>query len=141
MRHDPLTFGLAFVGYALLAVDAALRVRGRCSASRTALAAAVILAHVLCVWTFRFDWSFARMWAKSPAAFLLFHAALLLIVAAVPAREPWRSRLVVAGFAIVCAGALPAPFRYEELALLRVPMVAMFVAAVWLAVRPADPDR
>lgn len=131
MPYDNITFGLALIGYALLAADAARRFVGRRSPILTMLTAGVVFAHVLCVWAFRFDWSFAAMWHKSVFGFLLFHSALLLITAAVLVRGRPRDRLVILAFAIVCAGAIPAPFRYEEIAMLRLPVPAIFVAAVF----------
>ena len=55
-------------------------------------------------------------------------------VVSVDTNDEGCSRLVVAAFAVVCVGALPAPFRYEEIAALRVPVVAVPIAAAayWL---------
>jgi hypothetical protein len=133
--HDDVTFGLALVGFAMLAADASRRFGGARSAALTVTTAAVVAAHVLCVWAFRFDWSLAAMLEKSLAAFVLFHGALLLLLLAAVAREPWRTRGVLAAFAIVCLGAVPAPFRYPELALLRLPVLAIPIAAAVCALR------
>ena len=130
---DSITFGLAFTGYALLAADASRRVRGQCSVTLTRLCAAVVVAHVLCVWALRFDWSFVAMFDKSPFAFVLFHTALLGIILASLLAEPSRSRLVIGSFAIVCLGAIPAPFRYDEIAVLQIPVLATALAAAWYA--------
>ena len=130
---DTITFGLAFTGYALLAADASRRVRGQCSAALTNLCALVIVAHVVCVWALRFDWSFRAMFDKSPFAFVLFHAALLSILLAALLAEPVRSRLVITSFAIVSLGAIPAPFRYDEIAVLQIPVLATALAAAWYA--------
>jgi len=130
---DAVTFGLAFVAFVLLATDAACRWRGHRSAALTRTTALVVAAHVGCVWTFRFDLSFAAMWQKSAFAFVLFHGALLLIVASAFVRDPARDRLVWGAFAMVCIGALPAPFRYPEIAVLQMPMLAVFAAAVTAA--------
>jgi hypothetical protein len=48
---------------------------------------------------------------------------------------------VLAAFAIVCAGAVPAPFRYPEIQWLRAPVVAIFVAAVTVMLLPRRADR
>lgn len=133
--HDWITFGLAFLGYAALAADAVRRAAGARSPGPTRLAAAIVLAHVLCVWAFRFDWSLQAMLAKGLGAFALFHGAFAAILAAVLVREPWRSRLVLAAFAVVSLGAVPAPFRYDEIAVLRLPMLAAFGAALAAMVR------
>src|SRR5688572_14414472 len=107
MPHDSTTFGLALVGFALLAADAARRWRGLRSAALTRTTATFVAAHVACVWVFRFDLSFATMWGKSPFGFALFHTALLLVVASAFVRERARDRIVWSAFAIVCVGALP----------------------------------
>jgi len=135
MPHDHITFGLALCGFGLLATDAARRFAGLRSPALTRLTAIVVCAHVLCVWAFRFDWSAARMWHKSAFAFVLFHGALLLILGSVLAGERHRSRLVLLAFAIVVIGAVPAPFRYPELAMLQIPVVAVFAAAVFCGLR------
>lgn len=136
MPHDHITFGLALVGFALLAGDAARRWVGLRSALLTWASTLVISIHVVFVWAFRFDWSIERMWHKSAFAFLLFHGAFLLIIAGAILGERWRSHLVLFAFAIVCAGALPAPFRYDELAMLRIPVPAAFVTALaWVLSR------
>ena len=135
MQNDATTFGLAFVGFALLATDAARRWHGHRSTTLTRTTALVVLAHVACVWAFRFDLSFAAMWSKSLFGFVLFHTALLLIVAAVFARDPRRDWFVWSAFAIVSAGALPAPFRYPEIAVLQIPVLAVFATAVGYALR------
>jgi hypothetical protein len=136
MRHDDVTFGLAALGFVLLATDAARRWRGRRSRSLTLVTAAVITAHVLCVWAFRFDWSLAAMWQKSAVAFVIFHVALAGVLAATVAHEPWRNRLVTAAFVIVCTGALPAPFRYPEIAWLRWPLLLVAAGAGGYAFAP-----
>jgi hypothetical protein len=129
---DSLTFGLAITGFAMLAADAARRARGDCSAAWTRATVVVIGAHVWCVWSFRLGWSIDRMLEKGLPAALLFHGAFTLLVAATFVREPRRSVLVWLGFGIVCLGALPAPFRYAELAVLRLPTAAIAGAALWV---------
>jgi hypothetical protein len=136
MAHDALTFGLAVAAYALLALDAALRWRRRRVASLTAAAAVTAVAHVLCVWAFRFGWDAGAAWRKSAAGFVIFHGALTLLLLA----AAWRARrdaLVLAAFAVVSAGALPAPFRYPELRGLRVPVAAIGALAAGSAVLDA----
>ena len=130
MEQDAITFGLAAVGYILLAKDTALRLAGRRWTVLGILTALVVLAHVTLVWTFRFEWSFLDAWQKSPVAFLIFHSALLLILIAPLTAPRTRDRLTWLTFAIVSAGALPAPFRYPELQLLALPLLAAFTAVV-----------
>ena len=132
MPYDPLTFGLAMLGYALLALDASARARRRRAAALTRVCLVVIVAHVACVWTFRFGWSLNAMWQKSAPGFLLFHGALFLLLSSLLARGKLQDRLLWSGFVIVSAGAVPAPFRYPEIGALRLPMVVTFAAAAWV---------
>ena len=136
VANDALTFGLSLAAFALLALDASRRWHRRRSALLTRLVFAVAAAHIVCVWAFRFGWSAAEMWQKSAFAFLLFHGAAVVLGVANVVREPRRTVCVLAAFAIVCAGALPAPFRYPEIAWLRAPVVAILVAAVAVMMLP-----
>lgn len=135
MNLDDLTFGLAGVGYVLLAKDTALRVLGRRWNWLGIVTSKVVVAHVLLVWALRFDWSPSYAWNKSPAAFLLFHTAFALIVVAPMLRDRLRDRLTKATFCVVSLGVLPAPFRYPEISMLGLPMIATFlaVAAVYVS--------
>jgi hypothetical protein len=142
MTADDCTFGLAIVGYGLLATDFARLWRGRNSRALPWLTAAVVLAHVACVWALRFDWSLHRMLDKGIIGFVLFHCALVLVLLAPLLGGKGRRRTVTGAFVLVSAGALPAPFRYPELGLLALPLLAVFVAAMLhvVAGRPRLPD-
>ncbi len=143
MSSDPVTFGLAWLAYTLLAADLVLRAHGRRHRGLSALTAVVVVAHVCCVYAFRFEGSIAAAWEKSVPGFLIFNAALCTIVAAPLTREPWRSRCVVLAFPVVSLGVLGVPFRYPELAVLAGPLFVTFLTAVTMAVRgwrEAEPD-
>lgn len=145
MTADDVTFGLALIGYALLSADFARQHTGRSSTPHSVATATVVTAHVLCVWGLRFDWSVAQMWQKSVAGFLLFHSALLLIVA-IPALRDRRRPATNAAFALVTAGALPAPFRYPELSLSALPLFAIAALSLGCVIRArrgglVDDDR
>lgn len=127
MDENAITFGLAALGYLLLAKDAALRIAGRRWPLLGAATALIVGTHVALVWALRFEWSFAHAWEKGAPAFLIFHGALLLILAAPFTAARVRDRLVWSAFAIVSLGALPAPFLYRELRLLAIPLLAAFV--------------
>ncbi|HEX6812312.1 MAG TPA: hypothetical protein VF384_11860 [Planctomycetota bacterium] len=144
MPHDGLTFALAFAAFALLALDATLRWRRRRFGWLTWTVLAVATSHIGCVWAFRFDWDAGAMWAKSAFAFVLFHGAAACLAVSAASREPVRTRGVWCAFAIVCAGAVPAPFRYPEIAWLRTPVIAVAAASVVAATLPrraADRER
>lgn len=124
MTGDDITFGLALIGYALLSADFARQHGGRSNTGLSATTAIVVTAHVLCIWGLRFDWSLSQMWHKSAAGFVIFHAALGLILA-IPFLRVRRRLITNGAFALVSAGALPAPFRYPELSLLALPLFAI----------------
>lgn len=130
MNADDVTFGLALVGYGLLAADFARLHAGRTGRRLAWATAAVVLAHVVCVWSLRFEWSLTRMLEKSLPGFVLFHTALALILVAPALRGKPRVLVTSIAFALVTAGALPAPFRYPELSLLFLPLFAIAVSAV-----------
>ncbi len=137
MHEDAVIFGLAGTGYVLLAKDTALRIAGRRWPVLAALTALVVSSHVVLVWLYRFEGSLQAAWQKSPAGFLIFHTAFVLIAAAPFVRGRARDHVTWAAFGIVSAGALPAPFRYEEVAVLAIPLLAAFAAvvAVWIGTR------
>jgi hypothetical protein len=128
--QDALIFGLAYVGYVLVGANVVLHFWGRPRRALMAIMAAVVLLHVLLVWSLRFEWSLTYAWEKSPAGFLIFHTALVLLVAAVLAREPWSRRLLLVAFPIVTAGGLGAAFKYDFLAGYRVPLLAALVTTL-----------
>ncbi len=133
--EDAITFGLAWLGYALLASDFARRARGRRDARVSALTALVAIVHVACVYVFRFDGSVLAAWQKSAAGFVIFHSALLTIVLAPMVFEPWRTRMVFVSFGVVSFGGLGAPFRYPELGVLAIPLFTVFGVALVFAWR------
>ncbi len=127
---DWLVFGLAYVGYALVCADVSMRAWRRKSRIVTAAAAVVILAHVALVWIVRFEGSLDVALSKGAAGFAIFHVALALIVAASLAPEPWSGRAMFTAFPIVTLGALGAAFKYDYVAVLRLPLIAAFGAAI-----------
>jgi hypothetical protein len=132
---DLVTFGLAYLGYVLLCIRVVARAHGRASRLLALATALVVAAHVACVWTFRFDWSLTRALDKSVAGFVVFHTALLLVLIASLADGRAADRALFAAFAVVSCGALPAPFRYEEIRLLALPMLAAFTTTALLLAR------
>ncbi len=119
-----LTFGLATAAYASLALDTALAAKRPVSIATAALA----LTHVFLVWHVRFGWSIATATTRGWGGFVVFHAALALIVAAAAAPAPWAKRFVFAAFPVVTVGTVSAVFRYEFVAIWRWPVIAIAIA-------------
>ena len=67
---------------------------------------------------------------KSLPGFVIFHSALLLTLLAPAVRGAKRTWITTAAFMLVTAGALPAPFRYPELSLLLLPLVAIAATTI-----------
>jgi hypothetical protein len=68
---------------------------------------------VALVWHSSFSWSLSYAWSEGPAAFLIFHTALSLIIAAAHASPPWNARSTWLAWAIVTVGAMGAVLRRE----------------------------
>jgi hypothetical protein len=120
---EQLTFVLAMAGYAGLAATAVTAALHRLPIPFWRVVAAIIVAHVALVWAVRYEGSFAAATRNGYAGFLVFHAALGMIVLSVLAAERRARVLIFFAFAIVSAGALGAVFRYDVVAIYRVPVV------------------
>lgn len=136
-----VTFLLAVLGYAGLTFTAVAAAWGRLPARLWRGVAVVIVVHVLLVWSVRYEWQFAEATRNGYAGFLLFHGALLAIIASLLLHERIARWLIWAAFLVVSAGALGAVFIYEEVALYRIPVVLFAVAGsgglLWAVVRRA----
>jgi hypothetical protein len=133
-----LVFVLAYVGYLLLGVTVACHFGKKPYRWLHVASAAVVLLHVFLVWDWRFHWSWDYAWEKSPAGFLLFHTALLLILTATILPLRWSRWCVLVAFPIVTTGALGATFRNEAVADYGWPLVAallLTVALCWYGYR------
>jgi hypothetical protein len=123
-----VTFLLAIIGYIGLCFNLVTIVRGRFQKPYMAATAIVILIHVFMVWAFRYDWAFSQATRNGYVGFLLFHSALLCIIIAVFSGTETANKLVVAAFLIVSAGAIGATFRYDVVAMYRIPV--LIIAAI-----------
>jgi hypothetical protein len=110
------------LGYAALAVAVLLSARGRWPMAAWGTAAPLVAAHVLLVWAYRYEWQLSRATRNGYAGFVVFHTALLLIVAA-PLMRGKAVALLRLAFVLVTVGALGAVFRYEEVSAYRVPVM------------------
>lgn len=122
------TFVLAVIGYAGLTTTAILASVGRLPVWLWRATVVVILAHVILVWTVRYDWQLAEATRNGYVGFLLFHSALAMILASLVVPGRVARGLVWAAFAVVTPGALGAVFRYDVVASYRIPVI--LIAAV-----------
>ena len=88
---EHLTFLLAFVGYAGLTTTAVAAAHGRLSLGLWRATALVIVAHVILVWSVRYEWQLSAAVRNGYVGFAVFHAALAMIVAGAdePVRLKW----------------------------------------------------
>jgi hypothetical protein len=131
-----VTFFLAMAGYVCLTAAAVGAVR-QPPKFLIRVTAAIVLSHVLLVWSVHYDWSLTAATRNGYAGFVMFHAALAAIVGAMAAPEPLARRLIVAAFAIVSVGALGAVFRYDVVRIYRVPVIVCAAAGGIGVVRAA----
>jgi hypothetical protein len=118
-----VTFLLAIIGYIGLGINLLTILRSRLKKPYMAATAIVILVHVFMVWAFRYGWEFSQATRNGYAGFLLFHSALLCIIISVFAGTETANKLIIAAFLIVSAGAIGATFRYDVVALYRIPVL------------------
>jgi hypothetical protein len=131
-----ITFLLAPIGYAGLTSTMVMSTRGRWPVLLARLTAAIVVMHVLLVWHVRYEWHFSEATRNGFAGFAIFHAALAAMVTSLVADFRMARRLVMGAFVAVTVGALAATFMYEEVASYRIPVMAIAVTGIVLAVKP-----
>ena len=136
---ETLTFALAVVAYAGLAVAATLAGFGSSGPRRRLLrvTALVVSAHVLLVWAVRYNWQFEAATRNGLVPFLVFHTALMLIIAAALVADPWARTLVRIAFPIVSLGAIGAVLTRDAVTHYRLPVIALAAFGLTGMVRQA----
>jgi hypothetical protein len=118
-----VTFLLAPIGYVGLTITAVQAARGPIPVTLLRAVTVIVLIHVLLVWIVRYDGQLSEATRNGYVGFALFHTTLLAIVASLFVGERLARRLLVAAFGIVTIGALGAVFRYDVVAMYRVPVI------------------
>lgn len=137
MPIETITFLAAITGYAGLTANMALVAAGRHRPIHMAPVALIVFAHVLMIWHYRYEWEIAQATRNGYAGFVVFHAALLGILAAPLAGSLWSKRLVACSFLVAAMGASGAVMRYDEVAVYRLPvfvcdLVGLSALAYWI---------
>lgn len=137
MQIETITFLAAITGYAGLTANMVLVAADRHRPKHMTPVALIVFAHVLMVWQFRYDWEIAQATRNGYAGFVIFHAALLGILAAPLTGNPWAKRLVAFSFLVAAMGASGAVMRYDEVAVYRLPvfvcdLVGLSALAYWI---------
>jgi hypothetical protein len=118
-----VTFLLAPIAYAGLAIAAVRAVRRRPSRTLQRAVATVAVAHVALVWSVRYGLQLSAATRNGYAGFLLFHAVLLAIVASALVAERIARPLLVTAFGVVTLGALGAVFAEPVVVMYRIPVI------------------
>ncbi|MCY3711871.1 MAG: hypothetical protein OXH02_01140 [Gemmatimonadetes bacterium] len=137
MYIETITFLAAITGYAGLTANMALVAAGRHRPKHMMPVALIVFAHVLMIWHYRYEWEIAQATRNGYAGFVIFHAALLGILAAPLAGNRWARRLVACSFLVAAMGASGAVMRYDEVAVYRLPvficdLVGLSALAYWI---------
>ncbi len=122
MQIETITFLAAITGYAGLTANMVLVAAGRHRPKHMTPVALIVFAHVLMVWHYRYEWAIDQATRNGYAGFVIFHAALLGILAAPLAGNRWARRLVAFSFLVAAMGASGAVMRYDEVAVYRLPV-------------------
>lgn len=132
---ESLVFLGAFTAYTGLGLSVILGWRGTFDRRLAVAVALIVTAHVFGVWSHRYEWQFDQAVRNGYGGFLLFHTALLMIDTAALTHERvslWLHRIA---FAVVTMGAVGATFRYDVVAIYRIPVLVVFVVTAVLSWR------
>lgn len=133
---EHLTFALAMLGYLGLTIAAAMSGRTfRFSLWRCTVP--IIVLHVVLVWSVRYQWQWARATRNGYAGFLIFHTALLMIVISAFLNSRAAAKIVPIAYLVVTAGALGAVFRYDIVAVYRIPVILCALSGAGVMLRHA----
>lgn len=124
---EQLTFLLAPLGYAGLMATMLVALHGETPLRAWRVVAGIIVTHVLLVWHVRYGWQLGEATRNGYGGFVLFHGALLAILASTVSGETLRRRLLVGAFLVVTLGANAAVYRYDVVAVYRYPVHAIAV--------------
>jgi hypothetical protein len=83
------------------------------------IVALIILAHVLMVWIYRYDWQLDLAVRNGYAGFVIFHTAFALILLSTFVNKYLSQKLLHISFVVVTTGATGASLRYDEVSMYR----------------------
>jgi len=118
-----ITFLLAIIGYAGLTITLLLSLKKKIPFLFWRIIAAIILIHVIMVWIYRYEWQFSLAVRNGYTGFIIFHAALMMILISAIVQERITLILIRFSFIVVTMGAVGASFKYDVVAIYRLPVV------------------
>jgi hypothetical protein len=101
----------------------------------------VIVVHVILVWVVRYEGRFSDATRNGYVGFMLFHGALLAIVTSAFVNQRLARQLLITAFGVVTVGALGAVFRYDVVAIYRVPVIVCAIVGSFGLLRAYRPWR
>ncbi len=125
-----ITFLLAIIGYAGLTTVLLISLNRKVPLILWRIIALIILAHVIMVWTYRYSWQFSLALRNGYFGFLLFHSALLMIFISTFIHESTTKILIRISFIVITIGALGSVFRYDVVAIYKVPVIIFAIAGI-----------
>ena len=114
-----ITFLLAITGYVGLTTVVIITLREQHPTALWRIVALIILAHVLMVWIYRYDWQFDLAVRNGYAGFVIFHTAFALILISTFVKKYLSQKLIHISFIVVTMGATGASLRYDEVSMYR----------------------
>lgn len=132
---EPIVFFGAFLAYTGLGISKTLTWRGMFDRRLSFAVALIVTAHVFGVWSYRYEWQFDQAVRNGYSGFLIFHAALIAIDVAAFAGNRISMWLHRAAFTIVSMGAIGATFRYDVVAIYRIPVIFVFAMTLLISYR------
>ena len=114
-----ITFLLAITGYVGLTTVVILTLRRQHPITLWRIVTLIILAHVLMVWIYRYDWQLDLAVRNGYTGFVIFHTALALILISTFVNKYLSQKLIHLSFIVVTTGATGASLRYDEVSMYR----------------------
>ncbi len=118
-----ITFLLAIIGYAGLTVTLILSLKNKPYMYFWRVISLIILIHVFMVWNYRYSFDFSLSVRNGYGGFILFHSSLIIILVSAFVKEKLSKTLIIISFFIVTSGAVGASFRYDVVAVYKIPVL------------------
>ena len=123
-----ITFLLAIIGYNGLTITLLLSIKRKIPYLFWRIVTAIILFHVIMVWTYHYSWQFNVAVRNGYSGFIIFHSALLFILISNFVKENVAKILIRISFVVVTIGAVGASFRYDVVSIYKIPVLICAVA-------------
>jgi len=130
-----ITFFLAITGYCGLTIAILFSLQEKIPIQFWRIVSAIILLHVIMVWSFHYEGNFFTAVRNGYSGFIIFHSALLMIIVSNFVKRKLAILLVRISFIIVSIGAVGAVFRYDVVAVYKLPVIFFVLLVVVSVIR------